>query len=109
MPKDLVVEQSSISTLLRHEHRGFNLEDLPEAIFQRNDLEGTLEITHSRTYGASDKTRAGQPKEGWRLVFMVGCPVFMKALANYSENHRFTVGSHPIQLWGGQRKKDDLR
>ena len=43
MPKDLVVEQSSISTLLR----GIDLVDLPAAIFQRNGLESTMEITPS--------------------------------------------------------------
>ena len=47
MPKDLVVEQSSISTLLRNEHRGIDLVDLPAAIFQRNGLESTMEITPS--------------------------------------------------------------
>lgn len=65
VPKELVVEQSSVSTILRHEHRGLDLADLPDAIFLRNDLDGALEVTHSRLYGAADKTRAGQPKEGW--------------------------------------------
>ena len=81
VPKELVMEQASVSTILRHEHRGLNLIDLPDAIFLRNDLEGTLEITRSRTYGAADKTRAGQPKEGWRLLFLVGCQTFMRSLA----------------------------
>ena len=83
IPKDLVVEQSSLSTILRNEHRGVSLEDLPDYIFLRNDLDGTLEITHSTEYGAADKTRAGQPKEGWRLVFMVGCHTFMDKLSKF--------------------------
>ena len=102
----MVVEQTSISTILRHEHRGIQLADLPDAIFLRNNLTGTLDVTHSRTYGAADKTRAGQPKEGWRLVFLAGCPEFMRSLSMFTETHRFTLGSSGIQLWGGVRKKD---
>ena len=37
---------------------------------------------------------------------MIGCPVFMKALSNYTENHRFTLGASGIQIWGGIRKRD---
>ena len=106
VPKELIVEQTSISTILRHEHRGIQLKDLPDAIFLRNNLSGTLDVTHSRTYGAADKTRAGQPKEGWRLVFLTGCPEFMRSLSMFPETHRFTLGSSGIQLWGGVRKKD---
>ena len=81
------------------------------ALYHRNpELRGGhLYVTHSKQYGAGDKTRAGQPKEGWRLLFLKGCPIFLKKLSQFPESHRFTLGSSGIQIWGGERKKEEAR
>ena len=63
-------------------------------------------MTRSRIFGARDKTLKGQSKEGWRHVELEADDVFMKILENFTENHRFKLGSDGIQLWGGRRKKD---
>ena len=107
IPKEFVVEDTSITTILRNSHRALDLNSFPLALYHRNPAlrGGDLVVTHSKTYGAGDKTRAGQPKEGWRLLFLKGCPIFMKKLSSFPESHRFTLGSSGIQIWGGGKKE----
>ena len=53
VPKDLVSLGSTVITLLKSNHRGYNLEILPAALFQRNlYLDGELVVTKSRLFGA---------------------------------------------------------
>ena len=107
VPKELVASRTMITTLLKTNYQDYDLEILPTALFRRNlDLDGELIVTASRTFGAGDKTLKGQPKEGWRHVEMEADQVFMKVLENFTENHRFKLGSDGIQLWGGKRKPD---
>ena len=109
MPKDQVMESQGLSAILRNELRGFELDLFPKELMQKNEgLEGTVVITHSRTYGPADKTRAGLPKEGWRLIFLEGCPLFLAKLAQFPESHRFEFCSSRIQIWGGTRKEEAL-
>ena len=109
VPKDVVVEDTSLTTILRNVHRNIDLETFPLALFRRNPemRGGELFVSHSRVYGAGDKTRAGMPKEGWRLLFLRGCPTFHRLLGNFPESHRFTLGTSGIQIWGGKRKEED--
>ena len=109
VPKEFVVEDSTLSTILRNTHRSLDLESFPMALYHRNpELRGGhLCVTHSRCYGAGDKTRAGQPKEGWRLLFLKGCPIFLKKLSKFPESHRFTLGSSGVQIWGGERRPEE--
>ena len=109
IPKEFVVEDSGLTTILRNVHRRLDLGTFPMVLFHRNPglRGGELYVTHSKCYGAGDKTRAGQPKEGWRLLFLKGCPTFLKKLSQYPESHRFTLGSSGIQIWGGVRKEED--
>ena len=105
VPKDLVSMGATVITLLRSNYRGYNLEILPAALFQRNlFLDGELVVTKSRVFGAGDRTLKGESKEGWRHIEMQADAVFMKVLEDYPELYRFTLGSDTIQLWGGKRK-----
>ena len=106
IPKECVVEDTSLTTILRNNHCSMDLATFPLALFHRNpDLRGgDLYVTHSKLYTAGDKTRAGQPKEGWRLLFLKGCPVFLRKLAKFPESHRFALGSSGIQIWGVKEK-----
>ena len=108
VPKEFVIEDTSITTILRNVHRKLDLQMFPKALYHRNQglRGGELQVTHSKCYGAGDKTRNGQPKEGWRLLFLKGCPTFMSKLENYPESHRFVLGTSGIQIWGGNRKKE---
>ena len=104
VPKEMVIEENELSAILRTELRGFELDLVPKEIFKRNpDLEGSLVISHSKIYGAADMTRAGQSKEGWRLVFMEACPLFLSKLKKFPDSHRFEFGSTGLQIWGGSR------
>ena len=78
IPKEFVVEDTSLTTILRNNNRKLDLQTFPMALFHRNPglRGGELHVTHSQTYGAGDKTRAGQPKEGWRLLFLKGCLLY---------------------------------
>ena len=107
VPKDMVTTGTTIITLLKNNYRNYDLEILPEALFQRNlYLYGELVVSKSRIFGANDRTLKGEPKEGWRHVELQADPVFMKVLEDYPESHRFTLGSDSIQLWGGKRKPE---
>ena len=111
VPKNYVVEDTSITTILRNVHRNVDLESFPLALYHRNPglRGGLLYVSHSKTYGASDKTRAGQSKDGWRLLFLKGCSTFLQKLSKYPESHRFVLGSSGIQIWGGSRVGEDKK
>ena len=108
VPKDSVVEPSSeLSAILRNDLRGFELDLFPKELLKKNTgLDGTLVITHSKLYGPSDKTRGGQSKDGWQLIFIEACPLFMSLLSGYPESHRFEFCSTRIQIWGGDRVEE---
>ena len=104
-PKEAVENRGSVSVILREQFRSFNIKCLPASLFNLNrGLAGSLRVTHSKTYTASDKTRAGTSKEGWRLLLLQGCPAFMKSLEKYDEDERFSLGSGYIYIRGGVRK-----
>ena len=71
VPKDFVVEDTNLTTILQNVHRNMDLDTFPLALYRRNPglRGGELHVSHSPAYGAGDKTRAGVPKEGWRLLF----------------------------------------
>ena len=107
VPKDLVSNKTTITTLLRYNYRDYDLAALPGGLFKRNlGLNGSLVVTKSRLFGANDKTIKGESKEGWRYIEMEADMQFMAVLENYPESHRFTLGSDTIQIWGGKRKAD---
>ena len=104
-PRDAVENRGSVSVVLREQFRSFNAKCLPASLFNLNrGLSGSLRVTHIKTYTASDKTRAGTSKEGWRLLLLQGCPQFMRSLEKYDEDERFQLGSGYIYIRGGARK-----
>lgn len=104
-PRDAVENRGSISVLLRDTFKEFSPKCLPAAIFRRNKgLRGSLRATHTKTYGAEDKTRSGASKKGWRLILLQGCSEFMRSLEAYEEDEKFTLGSGYIYIRGGVRK-----
>ena len=109
VPKELVVEPTTeLSAILRNELRDFELDLFPKELLKKNpELDGSLVITYSKVYGPADKTRSGQSKEGWKLIFLEGCPTFLATLSKFPESERFEFGSSRIQIWGGERKEED--
>ena len=106
VPKELVAQKTTISTLLKYCYRNYDLASLPGGLFKRNlELDGSLVVTKSRIFGPNDKTLKGETKDGWRYVELEADAVFMKVLEQFPETHRFTLGSDSIQLWGGKRKQ----
>ena len=104
-PKDAVENRGSVSVILREQFRSFNPRCVPASLFSLNrGLRGALRVTHSKTYGANEKTRAGTSKAGWRLLLLQGCPEFMRSLEKYDEDERFFLGSGYVYIRGGVRK-----
>ena len=69
--KDLMTSRATLTALLRNDLRNMRSELVPRGFFRRNGgLAGELEVTHTREYGVNDKTQKGEPKEGWRRIFM---------------------------------------
>ena len=107
IPKELVTNKTTITTLLKYTYRDYDLAALPGGIFRRNlELDGSLVVVKSRLFGTGDKTLKGESKEGWRYVELEADLVFMGILERYPESHRFTLGSDSIQLWGGKRRPE---
>ena len=107
VPKELVTNKTTITTLLKYNLRNYDLAALPGGIFRRNlDLDGSLVVTKSRIFGVGDKTLKGESKDGWRYVELEADMIFMKILEGFPESHRFHLGSDTIQLWGGKRCTD---
>ena len=107
IPKELVANKTTITTLLKYNFRDYDLAALPGGIFRRNlDLDGSIVVTKSRLFGAGDKTLKGESKEGWRYIELEADAAFMSALERYPESHRFSLGSDSIQIWGGRRKPE---
>ena len=110
IPKELVANKTTVTTLLKYNFRDYNLASLPGGIFRRNlELDGGLIVTKSRLFGAGDKTLKGESKDGWRYVDMEADAIFMGILERFPESHRFTLGSDTIQIWGGKRRPEQAQ
>ena len=69
-PKDAIRNSLGISILCKSDLLEFQEKHLAEALFARNDLSGILDTLQSETFTASDRTRAGVSKNGWRNVHL---------------------------------------
>ena len=104
-PREAVENRGSVSLILREQFRAFSYKCLPASLFSLNPkLQGSLRVTHQKTYSKDDKTRGGQSKEGWRLILLQGCPAFMRSLEQFDEDTRFSLGSGYVYIRGGVRK-----
>ena len=110
VPKEIVIEETAeLSAILKNDLRDFELDSFPKELLRKNGgLGGSLVITHSKVYGPVDKTRKGQSKDGWKLLFLEGCATFLSRLSNYPESYRFEFGSSRLQIWGGERKEEPV-
>ena len=105
-PKDAITDNLGISILLRSDLREFQEKHLAEALFARNDLSGILETVQAETFTASDRTRAGVSKNGWRSVLMEGDEEFLKSLGKFTAMHWFNIGPASVQIHGGDRRAE---
>ena len=100
-PKDALDKRDNLSVLLRDNFLTFKAEWLPQWIITRSRIRGGLRVTHVKEYAESDRTRSGTSKRGWRLVLLQGCPLFMKSLERFDQEHRFPVAAGHVIIRGG--------
>ena len=105
-PKDAMIESLGISIILKSDLREFQEKYLAEALFARNDLSGVLDTLQSETFTASDRTRAGVSKNGWRNVRLEGDDVFLPSLSKFTALHWFPLGPAAVQIHGGERRAE---
>ena len=105
-PKDALTNNFSLSILLRSDLREFREDYLAEALFARNNLVGILETLQAESFTASDTTRAGVSKKGWRNVTLEGDADFFQSLSNFTANHWFNIGPGTVQIHGGDRRAE---
>ena len=79
-PKEALERRGNLSVLLRENYWSFKLEWLPKAILLRSRMRGGLRLTHVKRFRKEDRTRDGVSKEGWRLVLLQGCPLFLSLI-----------------------------
>ena len=110
MPKDVLMDRTRLSTILRLNLRGFDLDCFSDELFSRNNgLRGTVGISHIKQYGKKDVTNYRESKNGWRLVRLDGSAEFLESLEAFPESKSFTLGSSVIQIRGGKRKQETRR
>ena len=57
IPKDVLMDRTRLCTLLRTNHRSFDLNTFSDGLFSKNSgLRGQVGISHTKTYGPDDKT-----------------------------------------------------
>ena len=105
-PKDAMSNNFGLSVLLRSDLRLFREQFLAEALFARNNLYGVLDTLQSETFTASDTTRAGVSKNGWRNVTLEGDQEFLDSLRHFTSSHWFNVGPGSVQIHGGERRTE---
>ena len=105
-PKDAMTESLGISIILKSGLREFQEKYLAEALFARNDLSGVLDTLQSETFTASDRTRAGVSKNGWRSVRLEGDETFLQSLSKFTALHWFPLGPASVQIHGGERRAE---
>ena len=105
-PKDALTSSLGIYIMLKSELREFKEEYLAEALFARNQLFGVLETIEAETYTASDTTRAGVSKNGWRNVLLQGDETFLASLSAFPALHWFNIGPATVQIHGGERRAE---
>ena len=102
--KESVADSSGITVLLRNNLRGYDLDCFALTIIRDNPkLKGSIKVHQSRQYGDRDKTRQGESKAGWRLVSLTASVRFLTSLEQFTDSHRFKLGSNEIQIRGGKR------
>ena len=100
-PKDGLDKRGNLSVLLRENFISFKPEWLPQWIITRSRIRGGLRVTHVKEYAETDRTRNGTSKRGWRLILLQGCPLFMKSLERFDQEHRFPVVAGHVIIRGG--------
>ena len=106
-PKNAVLKRFNLTTMLRGDIAAFPLGRLPFALFGRNPtLDGNLTVIKSKVFSASSQTKNGQSMEGWTLVTMQGCDLFMEHLARHAESYRLQLGKVGLFIRGGKRNED---
>ena len=105
-PKDALTSSLGLYIMLKSDLREFKEEYLAEALFARNQLFGVLETLEAETYTASDTTRAGVSKNGWRNVLLQGDEDFLASLSNFPALHWFNIGPASVQIHGGERRAE---
>lgn len=98
-PKDaLQTKDTQISVLLRSGLRHFQLKWVAHGLKLRNALKGKITVVYSKTYGPTDKTRAGFSKAGWRLVIADVDQQFMESYSAFPVGYGFRLGSSTVQI-----------
>ena len=105
-PKDAMTNNLGLSVLLKSDLREFKEKFLAEALFARNQLFGVLNTLQAETFTASDTTRQGVNKNGWRNVLLEGDDVFMESLSKFTSSHWFNIGPSTVQIHGGERRAE---
>lgn len=105
-PKDALTNSLGLYVMLKNELREFKEECLAEALFARNRLHGVLDTLEAETFTASDTTRAGVSKNGWRNVLLQGDEEFMASLSDFPALHWFNLGPATVQIHGGERRAE---
>ena len=80
---------------------------IPESIFGWNPtLDGGFEVVCSRNYGPLARTKLGESKRGWHLVWLQPNEAFKAALRQHTESHLFRLVTDLLQIRGGERKPE---
>ena len=104
-PKDGLIRKYNLTVMLGEDLKTYDETLLHKALLYRNEaLGGELAVTHVKRFAASDKTKEGKSKEGWKLVRLQGNEQFMDSLYQFPMTHRFKVGSGRVMIRGGNRR-----
>lgn len=105
-PRDALIMSKELTVMLRSELKSFKTGSLIDALFSR--LQGTARVACSKKYGKRDYTAELQSKDGWRLCYIEGDPLFMQSLSQFVLDEQFEVGCGLITIRGGVRKPSFL-
>ena len=108
-PKELIAKRYDFTALLKKNLRTFNMRVLTKAIFKKNpslNLKGDLVLHKHIDFDSKERSKQGESKADWRLALLTGSETFMNSIRHLPNSHPFNIGSAPIQLRGGDRRKE---
>ena len=105
-PQCRLDQVGQMTMVMKHSLSELDLEQIPATLFGWNPaLEGGIEVICSRKYGPHDRTKSGESKNNWRLVWINGNQAFMESLKLYPVNHLFTLSSDLLLIRGGEGRR----
>lgn len=100
-PKNCLTFENEVSVFLRSELRCFDLEFLPNSLFENNRLlDGDIRVRYSKHHDKLNTDQDANPflSNGGKIIIMEVDDKFLSSMQKYPTNYSFRLGSSTVKM-----------